>query len=147
MLAMQWITGELEKMEQEGAGVEFNYAALDDKEEEMILASSTAGLAEFVTSFMGRVFTLLENLPDATRIRSGSPEENIVNTLPAAFMPLLSSLSPELYDMALNKIVDFVSSHVIHQSRDAMAFICNCLCKVNPEKALAKFVPVLVRAI
>ena len=147
MLAMQWITGELEKMEQEGAGVELNYADLDEKEEEMILASSTAGFGEFVTSFMGRVFTLLENLPDATRIRSGSPEENIVNTLPAAFMPLLSSLSPELYDMALNKIVDFVSSHVIHQSRDAMAFICNCLCKVNPEKALAKFVPVLVRAI
>lgn len=147
MLAMQWITGEMEKMEQEGAGVELNYAALDEKEEEMVLASSTAGLGEFVTSFMGRVFTLLENLPDATRIRSGSPEENIVNTLPAAFMPLLSSLSPELYDMALNKIVDFVSSHVIHQSRDAMAFICNCLCKVNPEKALAKFVPVLVTAI
>ena len=147
MLAMQWITGELEKMEQDGASVELNYAALDEKEEELILASSTAGFGEFVTSFLGRVFTLLENLPDATRIRSGSPEENIVNTLPAAFMPLLSSLSPELYDMALNKIVDFVSSHVIHQSRDAMAFICNCLCKVNPEKALAKFVPVLVRAI
>ena len=147
MLAMQWITGELEKMELEGASVELNYAALDEKEEEMVLASSTAGFAEFVTSFLGRVFTLLENLPDATRIRSGSPEENIVNTLPAAFMPLLSSLSPELYDLALNKIVDFVSSHVIHQSRDAMAFICNCLCKVNPEKALAKFVPVLTRAI
>ena len=147
MLAMQWITGELEKMELEGAGVELNYAALDEKEEELVLASSTAGLAEFVTSFLGRVFTLLENLPDATRIRSGSPEENIVNTLPAAFMPLLSSLSPDLYNLALNKIVDFVSSHVIHQSRDAMAFICNCLCKVNPEKGLTKFVPVLTRAI
>ena len=147
MLAMQWIGGEMEKMEQEGATIELNYAALDEREEEMILASSTAGFGEFVTSFLGRVFTLLENLPDATRIRSGSPEENIVNTLPAAFMPLLSSLSPELYDMALNKIVDFVSNHVIHQSRDAMAFICNCLCKVNPEKALAKFVPVLIQAI
>ena len=147
MLAMQWITAEMERMEQEGASVELNYSALDDKEEEMILASSTAGFGEFVTSFLGRVFTLLENLPDAARLRSASPEENIVNTLPAAFMPLLSSLSPELYDMALNKIVDFVANHVIHQARDAMAFICNCLCKVNPEKALAKFIPVLISAI
>ena len=147
MLAMQWITGEMEKMEQVGPEVELNYLELDAVEEEKILASSTAGFGEFVTSFLGRTFTLLENLPDATRVRSGSPEENIVNTLPAAFMPLFASLSPELFDMALTKIVDFITSHVIHQSRDAMAFICNCLCKVNPEKALAKFVPVLVRAI
>ncbi|OAP59073.1 proteasome activator subunit 4 [Fonsecaea erecta] len=147
MLAMEWITGEMERMEQEGSHVELNYAALNEKDEELILASSTAGFGEFVTSFLGRVFTLLENLPDAARVRSGSPEENIVNTLPAAFMPLLASLSPELYDMALNKIVDFVANHVIHQSRDAMAFICNCLCKVDPEKALAKFVPVLISAI
>lgn len=147
ILAMEWITGEMERMEQEGATVELNYADLDEEQEEMILASSTAGFGEFVSSFLGRVFTLLENLPDAARIRSGSPEENIVNTLPAAFMPLLASLSPELFDMALNKIVDFVANHVIHQSRDAMAFICNCLCKVDPEKALAKFVPVLVAAI
>ena len=147
MLAMEWITGEMERMEQEGASVELNYAGLNEKDEEMILASSTAGLSEFVSSFLGRVFTLLENLPDAARIRSGSPEENIVNTLPAAFAPLLASLSPELFDLALNKIVDFVANHVIHQSRDAMAFICNCLCKVNPEKALARFLPVLIGAI
>ncbi|RVX75753.1 hypothetical protein B0A52_00109 [Exophiala mesophila] len=147
ILAMDWITGEMERMEQEGGNIELNYASLDDKQEEMILASSTAGFSEFVSSFLGRVFTLLENLPDAARIRSGSPEENIVNTLPAAFMPLLASLSPELFDLALNKIVDFVANHVIHQSRDAMAFICNCLCKVDAEKSLAKFVPVLTAAI
>lgn len=147
MLAMQWITGEMERMEQEGAGVECHYEEMDPREEERILASSTAGFGEFVTSFLGRVFTLLENLPDAARVRSGSPEENIVNTLPAAFMPLFASLSPELFDVALTKMVDFVSNHVIHQARDAMAFICNALCKVNPEKALAKFIPVLVRAI
>lgn len=147
MVAMQWISQEMEKMEIEGSNVQLNYTDLDDKEEEIILASSTAGFAEFVTSFLGRVFTLLENLPDVTRLRTGSPEENIVNTLPAAFMPLLSSLSVELYDTVLNKIVDFVANHVIHQARDAMAFICNCLCKVNPEKALAKFIPLLIGAI
>lgn len=147
MIAMQWITGEMERMEVEGANVQLNYESLDDKEEQLILRSSTAGFAEFVTSFLGRIFTLLENLPDAARLRSGSPEENIVNTLPATFTPLLASMSPELFDLALHKIVDFVANHVIHQARDAMAFICNSLCKVNPQKALDKLVPVLVRAI
>ncbi|PGH02062.1 proteasome activator subunit 4 [Blastomyces parvus] len=148
MLAVQWITGELERMETDGASVEMNYETeLTDKEEEMILRSSTTQFGEFLLSFLGRVFTLLENLPDAARVRSGSPEENVVNTLPATLMPLLASLSPELYDQALNKIVNFVSNHVIHQARDAMAFICNAVCKVNPEKALKALVPLLIQSI
>lgn len=147
MLAMQWITSEMERMEQEGADIKLDYHSMNDREERLVLRSSTAGFAEFVTSFLGRVFTLLENLPDAARLRSGSPEENIVNTLPATFTPLLAAMSPELFDLALHKIVDFVANHVIHQARDAMAFICNSLCKVNPEKALGKLIPVLVRAI
>ncbi|KAK2805302.1 hypothetical protein FQN50_006203 [Emmonsiellopsis sp. PD_5] len=148
MLAMQFITGELERMEEEGASIEMNYdKTLSDQDEEMILRSSTTGFGEFLVSFLGRVFTLLENLPDAARVRSGSPEENVVNTLPATLMPLLASLSPELYDIALNKIVEFVADHVIHQARDAMAFICNALCKVNPEKALKRFIPLLIQSI
>ncbi|KAI1913479.1 Proteasome activator BLM10 [Ophidiomyces ophidiicola] len=148
MLAMQWITGEIERMEEQGASVEMNYdTELTDEDEERILRSSTTGFGEFLISFLGRVFTLLENLPDASRVRSGSPEENVLNTLPATFMPLLSSLSPELYDVALQRIVDFVSERVLHQARDAVAFICNSLCKVNPEKALKRFIPLLIRSI
>ncbi|KAI9806771.1 MAG: hypothetical protein M1825_006228 [Sarcosagium campestre] len=147
-LAVSWITSEVERMEREGSGVNLDYqSSLEDADEELILRSSTAGFGEFVLSFFGRVFTLLENLPDASRVRSGSPEENVVNTLPATFTPLLSSLSPEYYDLALKKITDFVTNHVIHQARDAMAFICNALCKVNPEKALKQLIPMLVQAI
>ncbi|KAK2731633.1 hypothetical protein FQN57_003266 [Myotisia sp. PD_48] len=148
MLAVQWITGEIERMEEAGNSVEMNYNVnLSDAEEERILCSSTTDFAEFLTSFLGRVFTLLENLPDAARVRSGSPEENVLNTLPATFLPLLSTLSPDLYDLALTKIVDFVAERVIHQARDAMAFICNALCKVNPEKSLKQFIPLLIRNI
>ncbi|KAJ6189340.1 hypothetical protein N7519_004248 [Penicillium mononematosum] len=148
MLAMQWISGEMERMEEQGSEVQLGYdTELDDETEELILRSSTCGFGDFTIAFLGRVFTLLENLPDVSRVRNGSPEENIVNTLPATFMPLLASLSPEYYDIALGKIVDFVSNHVIHQARDAMAFICNALCKVNPEKALKRFIPVLTSAI
>lgn len=148
MLAMEWITSEVARMEEEGVNVQLDYQnSLSDLDEDLILRSSTSSFAEFLSSFLGKVFTLLENLPDASRPRSGSPEENIVNTLPAAFTPLLASLSPDLYDLALNKIADFVANHVIHQARDAMAFICSSLCKINPAKALKRLVPVLIQSI
>lgn len=148
MLAMQWVSGEMERMEEQGVEVQLNYETeLDDETEELVLRSSTCGFGDFITSFLGRVFTLLENLPDVSRVRNGSPEENIVNTLPATFMPLLSTLEPEYYDIALAKIVDFTSNHVIHQARDAMAFICNAVCKVNPDKALKRFIPLFIQAI
>ncbi|KAL8710704.1 MAG: hypothetical protein Q9220_004722 [cf. Caloplaca sp. 1 TL-2023] len=148
MLASSWITSEADRMEQEGVNVELNYRdGLDDKDEELILRSSTSSLAEFVSAFLGKVFTLLENLPDAARVRSGSPEENVINTLPSTFTPLLAALSPELYDLALNKVADFVANHVIHQARDAMAFVCSALCKVNPTKALKRLIPTLIQSI
>ncbi|KAA8910242.1 putative proteasome activator subunit 4, partial [Sphaerosporella brunnea] len=147
-LAMDWVGTEVDRLEREGADVHIDYdTELTDEYEEAILRSSTAGFSEFIISFLGRVFTLLENLPDSNRVRSGSPEESVMNTLPVALTPLFAALSPELYDIALQKVVDFVGNHVIHQARDAMAFICNALAKVNPEKALKALVPVLVRNI
>lgn len=147
-IAVQWITEQVDRFEREGAGVGVDYETeLTDEEEEKILRSSTTGLAEFIISFLGRVFTLLENLPDASRVRSGSPEENVVNTLPATFTPLLAALSPELFDIALNKIANFVTNHVIHQARDAMAFICNGLVKISPRKALSRLLPELIAGI
>ncbi|KAK3361733.1 hypothetical protein B0T24DRAFT_113953 [Lasiosphaeria ovina] len=144
-LAMNWVQGEMERMEREGQDVKINYAEeLTDEDEASILRSSTAGLGEFVLALLGKVFALLENLPDASHLRTGSPEDNVINTLPAALLPLFASLSPELFDMALDKLATFVSSHVVHQARDAMAWICNALCKVNPEKTLKAFIPMLI---
>jgi proteasome activator subunit 4 len=147
-LAVQWITEQVERLESAQGNTEINYdEELSDEDEAMILRSSTTGLNDFLISFLGRVFTLLENLPDASRVRSGSPEETVVNHLPAAFTPLLAALSPELYDVALDKIANFITNHVIHQAKDAIAFICNSLVKINPEKALKRLLPHLFAGI
>lgn len=144
-LAIQWVQGEMERMEREGPNIEIDYRTeLSDEDEANIVRSSTAGFGEFVLSLLGKIFTLLENLPELSRARSGSPEESVINTLPAALTPLFASLSPEIFDMALEKVATFVGGHVVHQARDAMAFICNSLCKANPEKTLKIFVPMLV---
>lgn len=144
-LAMQWVQGEMERMERGGQDVAIDYRSeLSDEDEAQVLRSSTAGFSEFVLALLGKVFTLLENLPDPSHVRTSSPEENVINTLPAALTPLFATLSPELFDMTLDKLSTFVSSHVVHQARDAMAWICNALCKVNPEKALKVFIPMLI---
>lgn len=144
-IAVEWVTQQVDRFEQEGALISVDYESeLTDAEEEIILRSSTAGFAEFLHSFIGKVFTLLQNLPDASRLKSGSPEENVINTLPAAFTPLLAALSPELYDIALQQVAKFINNHVVHQARDAMAFIINAVVKVSPKKALARFLPDLI---
>lgn len=144
-LAMQWVQAEMDRMERDGQNVQIDYEKeLTDEDEALILRSSTAGFGEFVLTLLGKVFTLLENLPDANQVRGGTPEDNVVNALPAALSPLFASLSPELFDMALEKIATFVSSHVVNPARDAMAWILNAFCKVNPEKTLKVFVPMFV---
>jgi proteasome activator subunit 4 len=144
-LAIQWVQGEMERMEREGPNVSIDYRTeISDEDEANIVRSSTAGIGEFVMSLLGKIFTLLENLPELSRVRSGSPEESVINTLPAALNPLFASLSPEIYDQVLEKIATFVGGHVVHQARDGMAFICNSLCKASPEKTLKIFVPMLV---
>lgn len=147
-IAVEWVTGQVARFDEAGPLLEVDYSSeLSDEDEETILKSSTAGFSEFLTSFLARVFTLLQNLPDAARVKSGSPEENVVNTLPATFSPLLASLSPELYDLALEHIARFISNHVVHQARDAMAFICNALVKISPKKALHRLLPDLITSI
>ncbi|RXG44633.1 hypothetical protein VDGE_05400 [Verticillium dahliae] len=144
-LAEEWVQGEMERMEREGQHVEIDYATeLSDEVEAAILRSSTLGMGEFVLALLGKVFTLLENLPDASHLRGTTPEDNVINALPAALSPLFASLSPELFDLALEKLSSFVSTHVVHQARDAMAWILNALCKVNPEKTLKVFIPMLI---
>ncbi|KAH7132801.1 hypothetical protein EDB81DRAFT_904867 [Dactylonectria macrodidyma] len=147
-LAMQWVQAEMGRMERDGQDVKIDYNnELSDEDEANILRSSTTGFREFILTLLGKVFTLLENLPDANQVRGGTPEGYVIHALPAALSPLFMSLSPELFDMALEKVASFVSSHVVHQARDAMAWILNALCKVNPEKTLKMFIPMLVVSI
>ncbi|KAK6610738.1 GPI mannosyltransferase [Botrytis cinerea] len=144
-LAIQWVQGEMERLERDGPNVEIDYdTELSDEDEASILRSSTAGFGEFVLALLGKVFTLLENLPEQNRLRTGAPEENVVNVLPSALTPLFCSLSPDLFDIALEKMAAFINSHVVHQARDAMAFIVNSMCKANPERTIKLLLPMLV---
>ncbi|KAB8336954.1 hypothetical protein FH972_021259 [Carpinus fangiana] len=147
-LAAEWVTGQIERLDAERVDMEIDYEKeLSDADEAAIVISSTAEFGTFVISLLERVFNLLRNLPDAARLRTSSSEEHVANTLPAALGPMFSTMSPELFDLALNKVADFASKHVVHQARDAMSFLCSCLCKVDAKKSLSVLIPILCRSI
>ncbi|KAK9322447.1 hypothetical protein V1517DRAFT_323487 [Lipomyces orientalis] len=140
-LAMEYITNAIDALENDGENAVIQ---LTDEDELTVLKSSTATFGEFITSFMGRIFSLLENLPDAVNSRSrAAPEQNAVNMLPAAFSVVLGALSDDLFDLVLDKYTDFITDHVIPQASDAMANLMSCLAKAQPERTFAKLFKVL----
>ncbi|KAK7207032.1 putative proteasome activator subunit 4 [Myxozyma melibiosi] len=140
-LAMEYITGAIESLENDSSTL----PPLGDEDEIAVLKSSTATFGEFMLSFMGRIFSLLENLPDASSSNSrAAPEQNAVNMLPATFTVVLGALSDELFDLILDKFITFVTNHIIPQAADAISNLLSCLCKTHPERTFHKLFPVLV---
>ncbi|KAK9455374.1 hypothetical protein V1511DRAFT_500283 [Dipodascopsis uninucleata] len=138
-LAIEYITEAIDSL-QDGRG----HIDVSESDSLAVLKSSTSTFGEFLISLLERVFTLLENLPDATNSRTRAiPEANVVNMLPATFSVVFGALSDELFELALERIVSFVSNHVIYQASDAMANLVACLAKTNPTKTLERFFEVL----
>lgn len=138
-VAMEYISGAVASIEETNVLAEVPPEVVPD-----VLKSSTAAFGEFVILFIGRVFTMLENLPDQSASKSRDlPEAHVINTLPPAMTAVLGALSPELYNTCVTHVVDFVANNVIHNATDAVAHICGCIVKVNPAVAFPKLFPVL----
>jgi proteasome activator subunit 4 len=88
---------------------------LTDKEEDALLRESTAGFANWVTSFIRRVILLLENLPEESstgQSGGGTTEIAVVDSVAAACSQICVHLSEPLFDLVLNLIYDFASTTV-----------------------------------
>lgn len=56
-------------------------------------------------------------------------------------------LSPDLFNMALDRIAEFVVSTSFQQTKSAVGFLCNVFIKVNPKKSLKRLLPFLIASI
>lgn len=72
------------------------------------------GLGEFVLVFLGKVFVLFENLLDLSYLCIGLFEDNVINMLFVVLMFFFVFLLFELFDMVLEKFVNFVFSYVVY---------------------------------
>lgn len=153
-LAMDYVSqdvGALEEMPANDENEDFKLPEISSETLEEVLKSSSAAFGDFVVLFLGRVFTLLENLPDMTSSSSSSgkgssrdqPESHVVNTLPLTMIAILGSVSSDLFSTVLDHVINFVINNVINSATDAVAHICGCLVKVNSNVAFPKLFPLL----
>jgi len=60
---------------------------------------------------------------------------------------LLAILSPDLFNIALDKIARFIASTGFQQTRSVVGYLYNVLVKVNPRKSLKRLLPLLIASI
>ncbi|KAG4257595.1 hypothetical protein BFJ72_g14505 [Fusarium proliferatum] len=147
MLATEWVHDQIRRLEHQCSSMSLNYNEMSDQDEVKILRSSTSAFKQAISKLMDGMFLLFDNLPTAGHIRECTIEDSFRSVLESVSLTLFASLSPELFDTALEKVVEFTTSRGILETRDEMAYILNALCKVNPKKALKAFVPTLISGI
>ena len=147
-LADQWTASQILRLEEGDIDIDYN-KELGDHQEEAILRSSTAKVPGFVASLFDRVFALLEKLErhDSFHPHRDSLENKVLYMLARASTVFLATLSPDLFDMALDKIAGFAAKTGFQQTRSAVGYLCNTLVRVNPEKSLKRLLPLLIASI
>ncbi|KAI0702460.1 hypothetical protein BC835DRAFT_1411015 [Cytidiella melzeri] len=117
------------------------------EEEDAIVITMSEQFADWVASFLRRVITLFENLPEeggTTGAAGGQTEVNLVDAVCAAFSQICVHLSEPLYDMVLNMVFDYASSNVRTNAVRAIHQLVECVANANPQKTLAKFLPMCI---
>ena len=69
---------------------------------------------------------------------------NLVDAVCAAFSQICVHLSEPLYDMVLNMVYDYASSNVRTNAVRAIHQLVECVANANPQKTLAKFLPMCI---
>ncbi|PRT55566.1 Proteasome activator complex subunit 4 [Wickerhamiella sorbophila] len=103
-----------------------------------ILRSTSFAFNEIASSLLDRLFLLLENMPENSSKTKQSPEYMVVHNLPTTLMAVLNSVSFEIYERLFVKVLEFVTSHVIHAVTDTVAHICGAFVRANPSYAFPK---------
>ncbi|KAG8874746.1 hypothetical protein FRB97_005668 [Tulasnella sp. 331] len=126
---------------------------LSEEEEDTLVRDSTAGFANWVTSFIRRVILLLENLPEEDPTSNpgggggGTSETTVVDSVMDTCSQICVHLSDSLFDLVLDLVYDFATTTVRSNAVRAVHQLVACVANANPAKTLARFVPICVRNI
>ncbi|KAG9025662.1 hypothetical protein FRB95_009933 [Tulasnella sp. JGI-2019a] len=126
---------------------------LSNDEEDKLVRDSSAGFANWVTSFIRRVILLLENLPDEDPTANpgggggGTTETALVDSVMDTCSQICVHLSDSLFDLVLDLVYDFATTTVRSNAVRAVHQLVASVANANPAKTLARFVPVCVRNI
>ncbi|KAF7306649.1 Membrane protein [Mycena indigotica] len=120
------------------------FPRLSDAEEDASLQDTTGSFADWVSSFIRRVYLLQESLPDEG---GGSSEVDTVDAVGRACSAIVAHLSEPLYDLVLNMVYDYVSTHVRANAVRGIHLLVESLANASPAKCMAKFFPLCEKQI
>ncbi|XP_039282651.1 proteasome activator complex subunit 4 isoform X2 [Nilaparvata lugens] len=125
--------------------------------EEEIVCSATAQMEDFVVQLLDRCLCFIESSAfEATRLeqQQDSDKRNRLDSLTesaiaSAVISILNQCSPNIFAVALQKLVTYVESHILETNVSGryLATLCSVFGKVNPEKTLKSLVPYLCETI
>ena len=122
--------------------------ALDQYDE--VARDSSRSLESFVSSFMTKIMTLIENLPALSEdgsSNSSTVEGSIANLIPLTCEIFFAQLSPSLFQVAFNKVIQLARlSKAIHVIRTVSCLV-GVACTASPAKCAAALVPLCVENI
>jgi proteasome activator subunit 4 len=101
-------------------------------------------------AFFDRCLTLYEALPEEggrSKRTGGKQEEAMLSGLREATDVICTQLSADIFDALLNRIYDFASTNTKLNSMKAFCQLLRRIARIQPDKALAKFIPHCVRQI
>jgi len=127
-------------------------------EAEVELCSLTSQFEDFVLQFLDRCFALVENmgLEQTTaldRIVSAASRDNHESIMgmgvAGSVHSVLVQCSPKLFEVALDKLFHFATSHVFETevAGRMCADMCAAAAKVDADSTLKRFIPHCIRAI
>ena len=119
-------------------------AALSRAEEAALTRNSSAGFADWVTSFFRRVLSVYENLPEEGGRRNttgGKQEESVLKCLKSTMDVVCLHLSDALFDLVLKLVFDYATTNARSNSVRAFGQLVATLARVRPEATLARFIP------
>lgn len=112
-LAMEFTNSQLELLERNMiAGNDFEEFVVDPELEVQALKSASASFKYLIKSFAGRIFTLLENIPDPSK--SDGIERELCESLPKLIFMVLEAMSDDIFFTFRSEFEAFIFDNVIH---------------------------------
>ena len=107
-------------------------------EQEMDVFTSTAYIEEWVLALVDKCLLLFESQVEGS-VSKFDMEGGISRFIVYIALSLFNQMSDAIYALALDKILKYVSTHLVIQSAKSIGLMCNSAVRSRPEIALKQF--------
>jgi proteasome activator subunit 4 len=108
-----------------------------------ICRDATHEFETFLSNFINRILALLEQIPAADSKQGNSIESTLIELIPLCCEILFSQLSPNLFNIVLDRYAKFLRTSVLPNAVRASSLLCGGLVKANSTQSMQVLIPLL----